>query len=144
MELNITVTGLDDFYNDIMDMVQKQYPKEIKKFMQAEGNKLRKETKKKANSTVRKKTGNYLEGMKRGKYYIYKKTNASSIRVYAGRPANHAHLLEEGHKMVRHDKVDSGKFVKGYHIFKLAANEFESTYAMDCEKFASKITNDLN
>ena len=136
--------GLDDFI-DAMDLIQRNYPTEIKKLMQSEGNKLKNRTIKTAKSSVGKKTGNYLKGIKRGKYYKYRENGADSIRVYAGRPANHGHLIEEGHEMVSHkpDKESLGN-VKGYHIFSVSADIFESTYEDDCEKFADKITKSLD
>lgn len=136
--------GLDDFI-DSMELIEKNYPTEIKKFMQSEGNKLKNRTLKTAKSSVGKKTGNYLKGIKRGKYYKYKGNGAGSIRVYAGRPANHGHLIELGHKMVGHEpnKKSVGN-VKGYHIFSVSADMFESTYESDCEKFADEITKNLD
>lgn len=136
------IDGLDELVST-MDLVSKNYPKEVKKFMQSEGTKLKNRTIKKAKATVGVKTGNFLEGIKRGKYYKYRENGADSIRVYAGRPAYHAHLIEHGHDMVTHSGKKVGR-VQGYHIFKTAADEFESTYEADGEKFADKIAEQLN
>lgn len=135
--MGFEIDGLDEM-TEALNMVQDLYPKEIKKFMQTEGNKLKKETKKKARSDVKKKTGNYLKGIKRGKYYKYSGNGADSIRVYAGKPAHHGHLLEYGHKTSRGNKT------KAYHIFKTSADAFENTYNNDCEDFANKIVEPLN
>lgn len=137
------IDGLDDFV-DTVELVKKAYPKEVKKFMQSEGNKLKKRTIQKAKSVVDKHTGNLFKGIKRGKHYIYSGNGADSIRVYAGRPANHAHLIEYGHEMVSHSGERTGKFVRGYHIFKSAADDFEGTYENDSEKFAEKIIKPLD
>ena len=133
--------GLDEF-TETTQLIKKTYPKEIKKFMQKEGNKLKKKTLQTARSSVGKKTGNYEKGIKRGKYYKYNEID--SIRVYSGSPAHHGHLIEYGHKIVTHSGEDTGKTVKGYHIFKTSADMFESTYNKDCENFADKITEPLN
>lgn len=133
--------GLDEF-SEALGLVRKVYPKEVKKFMQSEGNKLKQRTLKTARTSVRKKTGNFEKGIKRGKHYVYKGNGADSIRVYAGIPAYHAHLIEYGHDMVTHNKEKVGT-VKGYHIFSVSADMFESTYEKDCEKFAEKILKGL-
>lgn len=135
--MGFEIEGLDEM-TDSLRMVQNVYPKEVKKFMQSEGNKLKKQTKSKAQSSVKKKTGNYLKGIKRGKYYKYSGNGADSIRVYSGKPAYHGHLIEYGHK------TKSGNRTKAYHIFKTSADAFESTYESDCDKFVDKIVDPLN
>lgn len=135
--MGFEVDGLDEM-TEALSQVQQIYPKEIKKFMQSEGNKLKKQTKSKAQSSVKKKTGNYLKGIKRGKYYKYSGNGADSIRVYAGKPAHHGHLIEYGHK------TKSGSRTKAYHIFKTSADAFENIYESDCDKFADKIAKPLN
>ncbi len=99
--------GLDEL-SDTMIMVSKAYPKGIKKFMQSEGNKLKNKTLKIAKSSVGVKTGNFLKGIKRGKYYKYVENGADSIRVYAGGQAMHSHLIEYGHEMIT-PKTRKGK-----------------------------------
>lgn len=135
--------GIDEFV-DTVELVKKAYPKEIKRFMQSEGNKLKKQTIEKAKAVIDEHTGNYLKGIKRGKYYKYRENGADSIRVYAGSPARHGHLIEYGHEMVSHNGNRTGKFVRGYHIFKSAADDFEGTYEKDSDKFADKIVEPLN
>lgn len=127
-----------DEMTEALSQVQQIYPKEIKKFMQSEGTKLKNRTLKTAKTSVGKKTGNYQKGIKRGKYYKYSGNGADSIRVYAGKPAYHGHLIEYGHK------TKSGSRTKAYHIFKTSADAFESTYERDCDKFAEKIAEPLN
>lgn len=135
--MGFEVSGLDEMTNDL-GQVQELYPKEIKKFMQSEGTKLKNRTLKTAKSNVKKKMGNYFKGIKRGKYYKYSGNGADSIRVYAGKPAHHGHLVEYGHK------TKNGNRTKAYHTFKTSADAFESTYESDCDKFADKITEPLN
>ena len=136
------ISGIDDFV-DTANLVAKTYPKEVKKFMQSEGTKLKNRTVKTAKSTVGEKTGNYLIGIKRGKLYKYSGNGADSIRVYSGRPAYHGHLVEYGHEMVTHSGERTGKYVLGHLVFKNSADAFESTYEGDCERFADKITSPL-
>jgi len=144
---------IEDYLND-MGLVAKNYPKEIKKFMQSEGTKLKNRTIKKVkSSTLGKITGNYERGIKRGKYYKYRENGADSIRVYSNAP--HAHLIEYGHEIVhsgggkmkrekRKREYGTGKYTRAFHLFRRAAEEFESVYETDCEKFALKIVEPLN
>ncbi len=144
MEL-FEIEGLYEL-TDTMKMISQVYPKEVKKFMQSEGNKLKRKTLELAKFNVGEETGNLFKGIKRGKVYKHRETGADSVRVYGGAPANHVHLIEYGHKMLDHNKklVKNGRsFVNGYHIFKMAADEFESKYDKDCDKFADKIIKDL-
>lgn len=135
--MGFEISGLDEM-TEALSQVQKLYPKEIKKFMQKEGTKLKNRTLKTAKSKVKKKTGNYFKGIKRGKYYKYCGNGADAIRVYAGKPAHHGHLIEYGHK------TESGSRTKAYHTFKVSADAFESAYESDCDKFVDEIVEPLN
>lgn len=115
------------------DSIDKIYYKEVKKFMQKEGTKLKNRTLTKAKSLVNKRTGEYFRSIKRGKFYRYKHNNLDSIRVYAGVKARHAHLIEKGYKH------KYGMSVKGYHVFNVAAEKFEKTYEANCEKFFDEL-----
>lgn len=162
---NIDTSDLDDFAKSILEFASSDMPKQSKKFLQKEGNKLRKKTLSKAKSLTNKKTGNYYEGIKRGKVYHYGDKNNNSVRVYGGSP--HAHLIEYGHREVLNPSKDGkvapigngqfangviegrnkGKeigFVEGLHVFEKAKNEFESEFNSDCEGFAEDILKELS
>ena len=57
---------LKELEEEVLRLARK-YPKEAKKFLQKQGNKLKAKAKKKAKSKVKVKKGNYLKGFKRGK-----------------------------------------------------------------------------
>lgn len=130
------ISELSDFENDLIKLANDTMPKESKKFLRDEGSKLRKTTLSNAKSKVKKKTGNYFKGIKRGKVYNY--DGALSIRVYDGSP--HAHLLEYGHRQVTEDGKEVG-FVQGMHIFEESQKEFQSTYYSDAEQFIDDVLN---
>ena len=96
-------------YGKDMRRIAEENPKKQRQFLQKEGNKLRSRTKARARK-IGKKTGNYL--------YSY---------------APHAHLIENGHRMVTHDGREVG-FVKGHHVFELAAEDFEPEYYTDLDE----------
>lgn len=115
-------------YGKDMRRIAEENPKKQRQFLQKEGNKLRSRTKARARK-IGKKTGNYLKSIKRGKVYDYRGDKA--IRVYSYAP--HAHLIENGHRMVTHDGREVG-FVKGHHVFELAAEDFEPEYYTDLDE----------
>lgn len=125
------VTELDDFVRGMRRTAQR-FQRQQKAFMRKEGNKLKTKTLRKARALGR-KTGNYLKSIKRGKVYEY--DGAQAVRVYSTAP--HAHLIEDGHRMVTHDGREVG-FVPGHHVFETAGTEFEAQYLMDIDDFLDK------
>ena len=84
-----------------LEAVGRAYGKSQKKFLRQEGSKLLRKTKARAKA-LGTKTGTYKKSIKRGKVYRY--NGADAIRVYSSAP--HAHLIEEGHRMVTHDGTE--------------------------------------
>ena len=105
--------------------------------MRQEGSKLLRKTKKEA-KRVKVRTGNYKKSIKRGKVYEY--DGAQAIRVYSTAP--HAHLIEDGHRMVTHDGREVG-FVPGMHVFEVAGKEFEPEYLADIDEMLVEAVKEL-
>ena len=135
---------VEDNFSEAAKMLVDLYPKEVKSFLRREGTKLKNRTVKVSRTAVKKHKGNYEKGIKRGKYYKFSETGADSIRVYAGSPAYHAHLIEYGHRIVTRGKRDTGEIVEGKRVFNKAAADYESTYERNCEKFADKLMSELD
>lgn len=111
--------------------VARKLPDAEKQMLKEEGRKLRKKTKdgiKRA--MLGKKTGNYRKSIKLGK--VYKYHGVQAVRVYSSAP--HAHLIEEGHRMVTHDGREVG-YVPGYFIFQVAAKEFTPELVEDLNRW---------
>lgn len=136
-------TELDRYAREILKIAQNDMPRETKKFIRTEGRKLRTATRKKARKRVKKKTGNYLKGIKSGKAYIYRGNGGLSIRVYAGKPAYHGHLIEYGHIIKNKKGGPELGFVRGFNVFDEAGKEFQSEFFSDTEKFIDEIARDL-
>ena len=105
-----------------------KFPRKQKKFMEKQGAHL-----KAATVSEGKKHGKNIakmskRGTKLGKYYRHKKSAA--IRVYSAEP--HAHLIEDGHRMVTHDGQEVG-FVPGAHVFENASKKFEPHFLKEVE-----------
>lgn len=125
---------LTKFQKDLVDLAVNKLPKESKSFLRQQGTKLRWKTVSIARARVKKKTGNLIKNIKRGKVYTFKGNGGISIRVYGGGKAPHIHLLEYGHRQVTKDGREVG-FVEGKHFFEDAAKEFEGSHYDDIQKF---------
>lgn len=154
---------LDSLHKKMLNIATKEMPRESKKFMKKEGNKLKKVTKSTAKSLVgknknTKKASEYHSSIKSGKVYKYGGVWAN--RVYSSAP--HAHLIEYGHRQVLNPPkqgsvapIGDGKFaqgvrpgkgigkeigfVEGKHVFEQSGKQFESTFASDLEAFVDEV-----
>lgn len=133
---------IEDKFTSEVEALIREFPQEVKKFMQKEGRKAKRVTDKKAASLTKTRTGTYRKGIKVGKFYKYQ-NKVPSIRVYG--KARYSSPLEVGHGMPyskgrkSEDKTERNYMVKGRHVFETAKNEFETTYGEDCEKFADEL-----
>ncbi|MCG7410579.1 HK97 gp10 family phage protein [Paenibacillus sp. ACRRX] len=126
---------LDELSKQLMRTASKKYPRETRKFLRDQGTKLKRATTKKAKQKVKKKTGFYLKGIKRGKVYKFAGQD-TSVRVYNSMP--HSHLIEQGHRIVGKDGSEHG-FERGKFIFKQAAAEFQDEFTKNCEQFVTDL-----
>ena len=126
-----------DAYARELERTARDAPKTQKKFMRQEGSKLLRRTKSEG-KRVKVKTGNYKKSIKRGKVYEY--DGAQAIRVYSTAP--HAHLIEDGHRMVTHDGREVG-FVPGMHVFEVAGKGFEPEYLADIDDMLDEAVKEL-
>lgn len=125
---------LENLEREVLRLAKK-YPKETKKFLQNQGNKLKARVKKKAKSKLKEKSGNYLKGFKRGKVYKYNQEE-DTVRVYNNMP--HAHLIEYGHII----KDKAGKehgFKKGYRILEEARAKFQDEFVKNADGLMDEI-----
>lgn len=118
------IDGLTDFQKALVS-TERNLDKSMREAMRVEGNKATAYVRKKAKNEVKKKTGNYQKGFKRGKIFIGN-DGAVTVRVYNGSP--HAHLIEDGHEMVSKTGEKLGRFVHGKQILKKGIAEFEQTF----------------
>lgn len=126
---------LTDFEEELLDLAKDlDNGKHAKRFLRSSGTKLKNRTVKVAKSRVKKKTGNLFKGIARGKPYKYYLDGSMAVRVYPKNPANHAHLLNDGHRIVDKNGKEHG-FAKGYHFFEGGADEYENEYYEDTQNF---------
>lgn len=144
--------GLDlselEAFADELERASRRAPRHTKKFLQTQGNKLRKQTKARAMSVVGKghkkpekykDSPHYVDTIKRGKPYNFLRSDVMAIRVYSSAP--HAHLIEKGHKVISHGKFV--KFYHGEHIFEKTRLQFKPQFEAACEEFLDEVAREV-
>ena len=124
---------LSAYSRQLLNAASRENPQRIRQFMRKEGSKLRTKTKKTARSKVKKKSGNFQKSITRGKPYRYGSDDA--IRVYSA--SAHAHLIEDGHRIVRNGR-ELG-FVPGKKVFRTAQDEFQPTFERDVDGLCDEL-----
>lgn len=124
--------GLDEFQKDLLALAQEKLPRESFKIMRKIGNRATTHVRRVARSKVTSKTGNYYKGFKRGK--VFKDADGKIVtRVINSSP--HAHLIEDGHRIVTHDGREVG-FVPGKNVLADGIRQFDAK--RDAEKMLEK------
>ena len=153
---DLDYTELTDFAKDLMELAIAKYPKERDKFLRREGNKLKAQVKVEFKQTTKKRTGNLLRGITRGKPYTWE-GDTRAVRVYPTKPAYHAHLVEKGHRIVPHHgprkktgkkkklekytgrKNRHGSYAKGVHAMEYAEDAFQERFETDCSDWVDEM-----
>ena len=126
--------------NDLFKTNEEDTSKEIKKFLNKQGNKGKKISLKIAKAKVKKKTGTYHSRIKKGK--VYKDNNGTcGVRIYSN--AYHAHLIEDGHDIVVGGKKGKGGKVIGKVKGKKVFSKFEKDYTEHFHKECENLVDDL-
>ena len=126
-------------FADELNNAARNAPQKAKRLMQTQGTKLKAKTLSVAKQRVRKKTGNYFKSIKRGKVYTYRSDNTHAIRVYSAAP--HAHLIENGHRVVSHGNEVG--FQDGKHVFEDARQAYQPTFQRACEDFLDEVAREV-
>lgn len=134
VESGFDLRELDALNAQFLDLAQKQYPKEAKKFLRDEANVARKKLRANTKAATKKKTGNLLRGIDRGPVKKYQ--GDFQIRVYNNAP--HAHLIEHGHVLWANGK-ETEKFVPGKHVAAKTVTEMKETFPQDADRFVDDL-----
>lgn len=119
-------------YKELLKGKLKSFPNECKKFIKNECKKLKQKTKSFANSEVGKSDKShkhYVDGFKDGK--PFDNGDTFCCRVYNNTP--HAHLIENGHKIVRNNSQIG--FVSGKYIMQKSGDNFQDEFVKNTEDF---------
>lgn len=145
MNIGLDTRELEEF-GVLLESIAELQPKEIKSFMRRQGTQLKrctiKEADKKGISRTHKKpkkykdSPHYYDTIKRGKVFRRAVSGAYAVRVHSLAP--HAHLLEDGHELIKRNG-ETGERVKAFLVFADSAKEFEPKFEQNCEKFVDKV-----
>lgn len=140
--MEFDVSELDDYTEQMLNFITQDFPKETKKFMRSEANKLKNKAKRAAKSSLKSQpTGGYVKGLKAGKK-VYAWDDAEyNVRVYNSAP--HAHQVDEGHNIV----TPGGRMVgyaPGKHILENSAIAYQEKFRKNIEiKLVAKAEEEL-
>jgi hypothetical protein len=122
MDDGFEVKGLDHFYKKLYKRALKELPREAYKMLRKMGSKLRTQAARNSRKKVKKVSGNYHKGWKRGK--AYKKSGSGDYQIRIGNTSKHAHLVEKGHRIVDKNGNENG-YKKGVPVLEDTVKEFE-------------------
>ena len=127
---------LNEFSRTLLTNAVSTLPKETKKFINKQGYALRKNVREKSKQLVKKRTGKYHKGWRKGKVYNYKgDKNSLAVRVYNGN--RYAHVIENGRRYKRKDGSET--FIPGKHVLETATKEFATEYANALDSFMDEL-----
>ena len=111
----------NEFSRTLLNNAVTTLPKETKQFINKQGYGLRKKVRQKSKQLVKKRSGKYEKGWRKGKVYHYNgDKTALAVRVYNGN--RYAHVIEHGRRYKKKD--GSERFVPGKHVLETATKEF--------------------
>ena len=116
---------LDDFSKALLEQGMRDQPARTRKFLNKQGYALRKKARNISKQKVKKRSGAYHKGWRKGKVYKYRgdKDNLA-VRVFNATPG--AGAIEVGRTYKKKD--GSEWFKKGAHVLETATQEFEPEY----------------
>lgn len=138
MSFEFDTSEIDELVKDL-ELIEEERPKKAKSFLKKEGTQLKWKIKREANKKLKTKTGNYLDGIKRGDPYKYQGRDLS-IRAYNAAP--HAHLIEYGHAITKEKGGKVLGFVKGKYVIEGALKDYQRLYYRHVDKFVDEVFND--
>ena len=134
---NLDYKDLSEFNQNMIKSL-KNHPREAKFFINKMGIEFRKVLRNQYKRDTKRKTGNLLKGIKKGKGFFYKPYTAYSVRVFNN--ARHAHLIELGHKMLTKNRKTTRKGkVSGRFVMDKAESQFRSVFERNAEKYIDKL-----
>ena len=135
IDVGFDLSELDDFNQRILELADRQFPNETKKFIRRQGNAVKSDMKKAYKQETKKHTGNLLKGVDMDSYAT-RTEDGWQIRVRNTAP--HAHLIEHGH-VFYHRGQKTEKWVEGKHIVGKVILRHEQTYPKAVDEFVDQM-----
>lgn len=132
---------LDEFNRKMLNFYSREFPGEVRKFMNREGNDGKRILRRYTKAMTQKKTGNLLKGIDKGR--VHKRGDDWQVRVKNKAP--HAWLVEHGHNLHTGEYVpELGKRlvsdrVSGKHPAARAQKAMDKHFVSDTERWIEQM-----
>lgn len=141
MSVKFDLTGFDEFEKTLVDMIEVKYPEEVKKILYELADELKAETVKRTPVGTEKKakTKRLANKWKVGR--VRKHKGEFYIEVYNNAP--HAHLIEDGHRIVGKDGSDHGWW-EGKHMLLISTKQLEERLEPRLQAWLNEMLEELS
>lgn len=129
---------LEKWERDTRQFISKECPKEARKFMNEEGKKARRYLKKATQRKTVTRTGALLKGIEKRSAKRIGQTYSVEVR----NEAEHASLVEYGHKLVAWGK-ETDRRTTGRYPARLAKHTMYRTFQKDADEWVDKMIKEL-
>lgn len=142
MSVKFTFKGLDAFEKTLVGTITKKYPEEAIAFLDKCGQEILEDAKKRTPVGTEKKpkSKRLINCWKMTK--AKKKRRYDEIFVEVRNTAPHAHLIEDGHRIVTKNGEEKG-FKQGVHMLKTAAEKMDKNFKLKLDAWLDKVLREL-
>lgn len=142
MSVKFKFEGLDAFEKALVDTITKKYPEEAKEFLHECGKELMEDAKRRTPVGTEKKAKTKRLINKWRTMKAKKRRRNNEIYVEVKNNAPHAHLIEDGRRIIGKDGSEHG-FKKGEHMLKNAAERMDKNFKYKLEAWLDKMLEEL-
>jgi hypothetical protein len=151
MSIDFKLSGFDEFEKTLVDMIEVKYPEEVKKILYELAEELREKAKEKTPVGTRKyfysggrkrkirKSSRLRNSWKVGR--VRQKNGEFFIEMYNNAP--HAHLIEDGHRIVGKDGSDHGWY-HGKHMLLVSTKQLEERLEPRLQAWLNEMLEELS
>lgn len=142
MSVRFNFKGLDTFEKTLVDTITKKYPEEAKEFLHQCGKELMEDAKRRTPVGTEKKAKTKRLINKWRTLKAKKRRRNNEIYVEVKNNAPHAHLIEDGHRIIGKDGSEHG-FKPGVHMLRNAAGRMDKNFKHKLEAWLGKMLEEL-
>lgn len=142
MSVRFEFEGLDAFEKALVDTITKKYPEEAKKFLHQCGTELMEDAKKRTPVGTEKKAKSKRLANKWRTSKGKKRRRNNEVYVEVKNNAPHAHLIEDGHRIVGKDGSEHG-FCPGVHMLRTAAERMDKSFKPKLDAWLDRVLEEL-
>lgn len=142
MTVKLEFEGLDAFEKALVDTITRKYPEEAKAFLHQCGAELMEDAEKRTPVGTEKKRKTQRLANRWRLTRAKKSRGQDEVFVEVGNTARHAHLIEDGHRIIGKDGSEHG-FQPGVHMLKTAAERMDKSFKPKLDAWLDKVLEEL-